>query len=136
RVAHTFGVGPEDLRYVATSATIGGPESDEQLRKFLADIAGVPLDRVVVVTGNRSRPTTPKPGEPEPVALDALDEMRTEQRFEALSHDPRAVALRTSLAERGFATLGEIAKQWTGREAPSRVDRQETLRLLDHCSSA
>lgn len=56
RVLHAFGVAPEDVRFVATSATIGGAETEAQLREFLARVAGLSLDRVHVVSGRRKIP--------------------------------------------------------------------------------
>lgn len=64
RVLQTFEVSASDVRFVATSATIGGSgdAARRDLQRYLADLAGVPLDRVHVVFGNR-----------EPVALPAAD---------------------------------------------------------------
>ena len=66
RVLHAFGVEPSQVRYVATSATIGDGSkgSDEMLRRFLADLGGVSERRVHVVRGEQSPPrllrTTPR----------------------------------------------------------------------------
>lgn len=59
RVLYAFGVTPEQVRFVATSATIGDPNgpAGQQLRRFLADVAGVPEDRVHLVAGERSIPS-------------------------------------------------------------------------------
>jgi hypothetical protein len=58
RVLHAFGVSSNQVRFVATSATIGDPhgEAGQQLRTFLAGLAGVDEDRVHVVTGQRKIP--------------------------------------------------------------------------------
>ena len=58
RVLHGFGVNSSDVRFVATSATIGDPkgEAGQKLRDFLAALAGVSHDRVHVVSGARSVP--------------------------------------------------------------------------------
>lgn len=58
RVLHGFGVNSSDVRFVATSATIGDPkgEAGQKLRDFLAGLAGVSNDRVHVVSGNRAVP--------------------------------------------------------------------------------
>ncbi len=53
RVTLAFGRKPEDIRYVATSATIGG-EDGEELRRFLGDLAGVPTDNVQLIRGKRA----------------------------------------------------------------------------------
>ena len=54
RVMNVFDVAPDRLRFVATSATIGSADDEgaiASLRAFLADIAGVPLERTHVVVG-------------------------------------------------------------------------------------
>ena len=56
RVMHGFGVDPSQVRFVATSATIGGADSAKDLRRFLSDVSGAPVDRVHVVSGERSVP--------------------------------------------------------------------------------
>jgi ATP-dependent helicase YprA (DUF1998 family) len=53
RVALAFGRKPEEIRYVATSATIGGEDGSE-LRAFLRDLSGAPEENVVVVRGRRA----------------------------------------------------------------------------------
>ncbi|MBK8467564.1 MAG: DEAD/DEAH box helicase [Chloracidobacterium sp.] len=59
RVLLAFGVRPENVRFVATSATIGDPEgaAGEQLRTFLAGISGVDPARIHVIAGNRAIPS-------------------------------------------------------------------------------
>tara|TARA_R110000868_G_scaffold28284_3_gene106390 strand:- start:6668 stop:12763 length:6096 start_codon:yes stop_codon:yes gene_type:complete len=70
RTMLAFGVKPDEMRFVATSATIGsGPDTLRQLQKFLADVAGVSEDRVYVVEGRRQIPTRPAP-QPLPADLD------------------------------------------------------------------
>ncbi|MBB3763441.1 DEAD/DEAH box helicase [Sphingomicrobium lutaoense] len=54
RVMEAFEVEAANVRFVATSATIGSADDREAilaLQRFLADLAGVPLDRVHVVVG-------------------------------------------------------------------------------------
>jgi len=53
RVALAFGRRPEEIRYVATSATIGSGEVTE-LKRFLRDLSGAPEDQVHVVEGRRA----------------------------------------------------------------------------------
>lgn len=87
RVLLAFDVKPEQVRFIATSATIGtGPKVHEQLQSFLADVAGVPDGRVHVVEGHRRIPTRPlsmgsgaKPN---------LGEATPQQLYELLGADP------------------------------------------------
>lgn len=104
RVMHAFGVAPSDVRFVATSATIGsGPEVEAELQRFLADLAGVSAAQIVVISGKRSVPAlSDEEGsvarplghlaaiEPEAAVSDA--------RFAALASDPVARGLRRMFA--------------------------------------
>ena len=46
RVVHAFRQKkPEDIRFVATSATIASDKAAEELRCYLADLAGVPKEQ-------------------------------------------------------------------------------------------
>jgi len=61
RVMLAFSVRPDDVRFVATSATIGSGENvRQQLQRFLADVAGIPDDRVHVIEGERQKPQRPE----------------------------------------------------------------------------
>lgn len=60
RVALAFGRTPDQIRYVATSATIGGANARTDLRRFLQDLSGAPADAIHVVEGRRA-PLPPEP---------------------------------------------------------------------------
>lgn len=92
RVALAFGRRPDQLRYVATSATIGDG-ADEQLRAFLKDLSGAPDDQVHVVNGRRA----PLPAAPDlsralemPAALRDMPELESGRHL-AASRPLRAV---------------------------------------------
>ena len=53
RVLAAFGVSKDDVKFIASSATIGGNDATRQLKRFLASIAGISEDRVEVVFGTR-----------------------------------------------------------------------------------
>lgn len=55
RVLQAFGVEARNVRFVATSATIGRNDADgrAELQRYLADLAGVPATQVHVVIGER-----------------------------------------------------------------------------------
>ncbi|MEA1071764.1 DEAD/DEAH box helicase [Sphingomonas sp. LY160] len=60
RVLLTFGVEAEDVRFVATSATIGdGKDVTDELRRFLRDLSGADEGRVKVVIGEREQVLLP-----------------------------------------------------------------------------
>ncbi len=138
RVAHAFDVGPEDIRYVATSATIGGAESDGALRSFLAEVAGVPEDRVVVVTGKRTKPSQVAPKAPRTADIDALQEADPATIAAAVSQDPAITAVRAALSTHRTSgmSLDSLVRIYTGQASKSANDRARTLRMLDIASEA
>ena len=92
RVLLAFGVKPQDVRFVATSATIGTQgdrETSDGLRKFLAQVAGVSETKVVVIEGLRKRPALPpaRPGARLPSA-ETLQGLNPEQLFDVLGSSP------------------------------------------------
>jgi hypothetical protein len=56
RVVDAFGRKSEDIRFIATSATIAASDAHNRLQRYLADLAGVPIDRVSVIGGRRALP--------------------------------------------------------------------------------
>src|SRR3546814_15782081 len=76
RVALAFGRTPDQLRYVATSATIGG-DAEIDLRAFLRDLSGASDSAIRVVEGRRA-PLPPgppmSPAAIDPVGLGGMDE--------------------------------------------------------------
>jgi DEAD/DEAH box helicase domain-containing protein len=68
RVLLTFGVSADDVRFVATSATIGeGRDVTDELRRFLRDLSGTDEKRVHVVIGKREPVSLPAPASGSPV---------------------------------------------------------------------
>lgn len=63
RVIHAFGTSADRVRFIATSATMGNgdAEAKKQLQEFLAKLAGIASDRVVVIEGERQIPDLPAP---------------------------------------------------------------------------
>ncbi len=65
RVCLAFGTDPKDVRFVATSATIGGERGTDgggvkaDLARFLADVSGAPAERVTVIEGKHRWPVLP-----------------------------------------------------------------------------
>lgn len=84
RVCLGFGVSPTDVRFIATSATIGGPESQAQLQKFLADVAGVPLDQVTVIEGRAKWPELPATSDTHSIT-DAISDPSAPGAYQALA---------------------------------------------------
>ena len=97
RVMYAFGVAAKDVRFVATSATIGtATDTAAKLQQYLADIAGVDPSQVDVVTGERLTPTLP-PQSGDAPTLTALRAAEGATRYQLLSNHPDARSLREQL---------------------------------------
>ena len=126
RVLHRFDMDPSQVRFVATSATIGGDNAAADLQRFLADVSGAPLDRVHVVTGERDVPVLPPLAQSSPP--EDLDGLPTEELYEALCNHPSARAIRSHL-EKEPTTLSNLQKV-------SGLSRTKTTSLLERASVA
>lgn len=140
RVMHTFKVTGEQVRFIATSATLGSDAGTrEKLQRYLADIAGVDRSRVEVIPGRRVLPPLPADSATSSGQEDlaALSQLPSEERYQALARLPRAVKVRSALSERA-STLRQVAAIYTDK-AEDQVtveDRRQALRLLDMSRSA
>lgn len=56
RVIEAFDIDINNVRFALTSATVGGGNIDA-LKKFMADLCGINIDNIVVITGKRILPT-------------------------------------------------------------------------------
>jgi DEAD/DEAH box helicase domain-containing protein len=134
RVVHAFGVSADDLHIIATSATLGDNNDDtrQQLRQFLADLAGVSQDRVTVIFGEREVPPLPPVTTAAPLAsLHELETLPQGDRYAACCNDPRLRQLRAALA-RAPMRLDAIARQLAEGEGASEL--QTALSWLDGVS--
>jgi len=140
RVLHGFGVRSGDVRFVATSATIGDPrgEAGTKLRDFLAGLAGVSHDRVHVVSGQRAVPTLPNGDvhfvHADLATLDSIAAPEENIRFQAVCGNATARAIRQKFvpAEGGrpanpLMAVRDAIRQVTEKEATAR----DALRWLD-----
>ena len=143
RVIHAFGVAPEQVRFIATSATIGDPEgpAGAELRRFLADVAGVDIERVHLIAGERDIPSLSDPNQDSSLALQELEQIdagsvASLERYAALSAHPVARAIRRLFTEAGqggsVARLSQVCQSLFGTSISITKDRQlEGLRWLD-----
>lgn len=141
RVLHAFGVSPEQVRFVATSATIGDPngEAGKRLKEFLADVAGVSPDRVHLIAGERFVPSLPEPssigigdlyGIEDIARIDPHSEI-SNKRYNTLASHPVSRKLREMfIGDTGkppIAKLSDVCKTL-------HLSAEEALRWLDLCS--
>lgn len=141
RVMLAFGVKPQNVRFVATSATFGdSEETRRKLQAFLADMAGVSPEQVVVVHGRRQVPVignkTVSAGQvPSLQALQEIDPQaeQSQVRFDALSVHPHARALREAFNPEGNKTQVQTLSDLTRRFAEHdwAKNRSTLLHWLD-----
>lgn len=141
RVLHGFGVAASDVRFIATSATIGGKgdQAEEKLKNYLADLAGIDPARVDVITGRRFVPPLPEEYTAQNNALPSREELiklQPASLFEMLASSPAARRIRSVLERMGAQTLSELAKVFVGRSDASAEDKKRTLEILDFCRAA
>lgn len=121
RVLLAFDVKPDQVRFVATSATIGsGEKVRDQLQAFLADVAGIPDSQVHVIEGHRKKPTRPQGAISE--GHGDLDEATPAQLYELLGRDPQTWQLVENLFAGGVPLGGfEAPARRFGMNAPDLV---------------
>ncbi|NVK29390.1 MAG: DEAD/DEAH box helicase [Gammaproteobacteria bacterium] len=102
RVVAAFGKRAQEIRFIATSATIAGEDANDALRSYLASLAGVPESQVVVVTGKRTIPmlehSPPEDLMPfERVRVIDADQEVSAARYKALSNHRLAYLVRNQI---------------------------------------
>ena len=138
RVLHAFGRRPGEVRFIATSATLGDASetSRRHLAEFLADVAGVSVDRVRVIEGQREVPALPKALIEINQPCLKLDQLRALSPTEALRRSGGRWANASLARPIGPQAnrLSELTKEALGcHDAPAR---RETLEWLDLCTQA
>lgn len=113
RALHAFDVDPKQVRFVATSATIGSDakKTEAALKRFLADLGGIDPDRVHVLSGERERRDLPAGFTESDECLPDLGEMASlspEDRFWALAQSGAARRARRLLLDGGALEAGRI----------------------------
>jgi len=102
RVVAAFGKRAEQIRFVATSATIAGEDANDALCRYLASLAGVPESQVVVVTGKRAIPVVEHTPSKDSLLYEQMLEIDAGQevspaRYEALSNHRLTYLLRNQI---------------------------------------
>jgi ATP-dependent helicase YprA (DUF1998 family) len=137
RVLHAFGTSPENVHFIATSATISGDteSSKEKLREFLADIAGAPLDKVSLIFGDREVPPLIENEilSPTQLNLDDLLSRSPEDLYESFAANQKMREMRATLVTKA-STLSSLERLMGG--SGTAHDRQKTLSLIDLCTQA
>ncbi|TMO28669.1 DEAD/DEAH box helicase [Pseudoalteromonas sp. S4492] len=140
RVMHAFKVNPRDVRFVATSATIGDKnnqkETNEQLKAYLAKLAGIETTQIHVVNGDRLIPAIKDNDSTAKLDIEYASSLDSRELFSYLSSSPVAKSLRTKLTKRPM-NLVDIAKVlWPTENKLTTNHKRKALLLIDLMAKA
>lgn len=148
RVMTAFGVTPDDVRFVATSATIAGSDAEKQLKKFLSELSGIPQERIDVLDGSRVIPEL-EPSKNVSAPLDEIEQIPdldlkdkndnkikgiSPERFYALTHSPEARYIREMLVKHPNPMKLDEMTDRLNVLTKQHYSQQEVLRWIDVCS--
>lgn len=148
RVIHAFEVDPKDVRFIATSATIGDPEGEagQTLRQFLADVGGIDVSQVELRFGVRDVPALSPSKNTTNISLEKLEEISdSESLYIAATAHSIALKLRKLFVSNAQSktsptqtlSLGSICENLFGKKSEYTLDDQEiALRWLDVLANA
>lgn len=140
RVVHAFGRKAEQIRFVATSATIANQDANQRLQQYLADLAGIPLENVVVIGGSRIVPDLGlASASSRLLSLSELQHIQpnneiSTERFSALQQHPVAQDIRHYIvSQEKPVDLNELVQRFNDRlNATKKSEKQrEMLEWLD-----
>lgn len=143
RVLRAFGKQAHEVRFVATSATIkGGKDSEGKLRTFLAKIAGVPEDKVSVITGKRVIPTLHSTSKDNSSLQELLAVSCEKELYEKLQNHQVATLIRNRFIQEGsqVLSLNEVCTLLFGEQPTgfifSKEKQIQALQWIDLLSGA
>ena len=138
RVVEAFGKQASEIRFVATSATIAGEKAAQRLQTYLASLAGVPDEQVVVIGGSRQVPAV-TPRKPANLRLEEISQIEPDQqvsakRYAALINHPLAYRLREAVVNNEKPLdlndlMSVVRSDLESSQAAAR--QQEVLQWLD-----
>ncbi len=139
RVIHAFGKKADQIRFIATSATIADPNAYKRLQQYLADLAGVKLEQVVVIGGSRVIPDVSHHAPTNTLTLDKIQQIDHSKdvsvsRFEALKSNYLAQTIRHYIVSQGKPSelrdiIGIVSSSLQAKDLQGR--QREVLDWLD-----
>lgn len=141
RTMIAFNVKPEDVRFIATSATIGDSKdwirTEKLLKEFLSGLAGVSPEQVSVVRGTRYIPLIPDDNDLDgTISISDLGKLNSAGAYQKLCQIPLMRILRQRLIQSPM-TISEIAKTvYPEREVLEAQHTQNAMKLIDISTNA
>ena len=149
RVIQAFEVDPNEVRFIATSATIGDPqgEAGQALRQFLADVGGIDVSQVELRYGVREVPLIEEPKNSITQKITELESLdNAEVLYDALLKNSTAYRIRKLFAPsdetRSTSTtrildIDDVCVELYGKKESYTVEEQtNALRWLDVLATA
>ncbi len=134
RVRAAFGVAPDQMRLMATSATISeGADTEVKLKRFVADLAGLSEERVEVIEGHPVEPELPDQTADIPIDIAAIAGETPDVLWNCLASHPRLQKIKRAMTDRGIR-LSLAAEILFGMEG--KGGRVETQLVLDAAARA
>ncbi|MBP2238681.1 ATP-dependent helicase YprA (DUF1998 family) [Sinorhizobium kostiense] len=143
RVRTAFGVGPEQVQIIATSATISEgakEETEAKLKRFVADLAGTGDEKVRVIEGSEADPALPPTTADLPLYPAELETVSPLELWDRLASHPRIRRLRHKMESQGlrlpeistilFGTPNNAHDAQAVLDAAARARDPKTSRLL------
>ncbi|MEZ4466247.1 MAG: hypothetical protein R3F43_17785 [bacterium] len=134
RVMLGFGVRPEEVTFIATSATFGDG-SEEALRDFMAGISGRSTADVKVIQGHPQRPALPAPTSASWPPLDLLEQQSPAERYATLVASGPVQALRAQVGDEG-RTVQDLKEGLSPQYPDAPQTGTEWLRFFDRAAEA
>lgn len=127
RVLNAFGVSPNDVHFVATSATVDASDEEAKaaLRRFLIDLSGADESRVHLILGARKIPSATSVPEGEDAPLDEIRRATDDGPdglWARLMNSPTAVRIRNA-----FITTPGHALRLSALQRITDIRDEETL---------
>lgn len=132
RALHAFGVSPGQVRFIATSATIGNDQNaKDSLKQYLSDLAGISQDNIEVIEGSRCVPGLSET-KLNHLSADQVLQMKMGDIVSTVRTNKMARQVRNRLLT-GPQKLSQLAESVFGKS--DKDSDSEVLKWIDICSS-
>ena len=123
RVINAFGVKAEDVRFAATSATVG-IDSEKELLSFMSGLSGLPESKIKVITGKRILPEIPS--EDSRLVKCSYDNIKSSIP-EDLVKFPEIHSLRKEIIEKNALEVSKIGKLFGVKDIYDQINLVDRL---------
>lgn len=135
RAMLAFGVDPNSIQFIATSATIGNDRNaEERLKDFLADLGGIDRNRVEIVQGERHIPSLPDVPAYVSKSVEELTTLAEQGTLSRVLQECQSTRQIRQLLSKGPQKLTDLHREVFPGRPVTKESLGELLDLLDVCS--